>query len=64
MGPKLFVSPSKLFNPHPTLKVLRDWSLITGMGGGCEVLPRQKEGRGAEQVLAMLKGGGAHKVLR
>ena len=41
----------------------RDWSLITGRGGGAtkreagarEVLPRRK--RGAENVLAMLKGG-------
>ena len=45
-------------------KVLRDWSLITGRGGGptkwkgggvCEVLPLQKGG-GTEKVLAMLKG--------
>ena len=37
---------------------VRDWSLITGTGGGggaCEVLPHTK--RGAEKVLAMLKGG-------
>ena len=42
---------------------LRDWSLITGRGGGyktggggaCEVLPLRK--LGAEKVLAMLKGG-------
>ena len=42
-------------------KVLRDWSLITGRGGyktgggAREVLPLRK--RGAEKVLAMLKGG-------
>ena len=43
---------------------LRDWSLITGRGGGLqngrggarEVLPLRKGG-GAEKVLAMLKGG-------
>ena len=45
----------------------RDWSLITGRGGGatkreggggaCEVIPLQKGG-GADKVLAMLKGGG------
>ena len=41
---------------------LRDWSLITGRGGGLqngrgarEVLPVRKEG--AEKVLSMLKGG-------
>ena len=42
---------------------LRDWSLITGRGGGYkmggggprEVLPLRKGG--AEKVLAMLKGG-------
>ena len=42
---------------------LRDWSLITGRGGGAtkreggarEVLPLQKGG--AEKVLAILKGG-------
>ena len=51
--------------------MVRDWSLITGRGGGgyktgvggaCEVLPLQKRG-GAEKVLDMLKGGGARKVL-
>ena len=44
--------------------LLRDWSLITGRGGGatkregggaCEVLPLQKWGR--KKVLALLKGG-------
>ena len=49
----------------PTLSMsLRDWSLITGRGGGGyktggggarEVLPLRKGG--AEKVLAMLKGG-------
>ena len=47
---------------------LRDWSLITGRGGGAtkreggarEVLPLRKGG--AQKVLAMLKGG-AQKVL-
>ena len=41
---------------------VRDWSLITGRGGGlqdgggaCEVLPLRKAE--AEKVLAMLKGG-------
>ena len=46
---------------------LRDWSLITGRGGGAtkreggarEVLPLRKGG--AEKVLAMLKGGGHKK---
>ena len=45
-------------------RCLRDWSLITGRGGGYktggggarEVLPLRKGG--AENVLAMLKGGG------
>ena len=45
--------------------LLRDWSLITGRGaikregGACEVLPLRKRvgGGGAEEVLAMLKGG-------
>ena len=45
---------------------MRDWSLITGRGGGLqngrggarEVLPQGKGG--AEKVLAMLKGGGGH----
>ena len=41
---------------------LRDWSLITGRGGGlqngrggvvCEVLPLRKGGGGAEKVLAI-----------
>ena len=48
----------------------RDWSLITGRGGGLqngsggggggvrEVLPLRKGGGGAQKVLAMLKGGG------
>ena len=43
--------------------MIRDWSLITGKGGGgykmgggaCEVLPLRKGG--AEKLLAMLKGG-------
>ena len=42
---------------------VRDWSLIRGRGGGlqnrrgvCEVLPLQKGG-GAENDLAMMKGG-------
>ena len=45
--------------------MIRDWSLITGRGGGYktgggarEVLPLRKGGGGgAEKVLAMLKGG-------
>ena len=50
--------------------VIRDWSLITGMGGGLQngrggvqvkFYPYEK--RGAEKVLAMLKGGGAQQVL-
>ena len=48
----------------------REWSLITGRGGGyktgagaSEVLPLRK-GRGAEKVLAMLKVGGTQQVLR
>ena len=42
---------------------IREWSLITGRGGACEVLPLRK-GAGVEKVLAMLKGGGgAQKVL-
>ena len=45
---------------------LRDWSLITGRGGGaglqngrgaCKVLSLQKKGWRAGKVLAMLKGG-------
>ena len=50
-------------------KKFRDWSLMTGRGGGglqngrgggaCEVLPLQKGG--TEKVLAILKG--ARKVL-
>ena len=49
--------------------MLRDWSLITGRGGGAttwegggarEVLPLRKGG--AEKVVAMLKGG--HKKFR
>ena len=51
----------------PTPQHLRDWSLITGRGGGLqngrgwarEVLPLRKGG--VEKVLAMLKG--AQKVL-
>ena len=51
-----------------TFSTIRDWSLITGRGGGLqngrggarEVLPLQKGG-GAEKVLAMLKGGGHKK---
>ena len=55
--------------PYPLALPLRDWSLITGRGGGGlqngrgrgahEVLPLRK--RGAEKVLATLKGG-AQKV--
>ena len=49
---------------------LRDWSLITGRGGGLQngrggarkVLPLRKGGGGVEKVLAMLKGG--HKKFR
>ena len=50
--------------------VIREWSLITGRGGGYktggggarEVLPLRKGG--TEKVLAILKGGGgAQKVL-
>ena len=45
----------------------REWSLITGRGGGAT----KREGghvkfipaRGAEKVLAMLKGGGQNKFL-
>ena len=51
----------------PIYTGLRDWSLITGRGGGYktgggahEVLPLRKGG--AEKVLAMLKGG--HKKFR
>ena len=48
--------------------MIRDWSLITGRGGGdtkreggaCQVLPLRKGGGGAEKVLAMLKGGGTN----
>ena len=41
--------------------LFRDWSLITGRGGGhVKFYPYEKEG--AEKVLAMLKGG-AQKVL-
>ena len=43
---------------------LRDWSIITGGGGGLQngrgnvkFYPYEK---GAEKVLAMLKGGGGH----
>ena len=43
--------------------MFRDWSLITGKGGGgaSEVLPLRKGGGGAEQGLAMMKGGGHNK---
>ena len=50
---------------------IRDWSLITGRGGGAtkreggghvKFYPYEKGG-GAEKVLAMLKEGGAQKVL-
>ena len=52
----------------PSCVAIRDWSLITGRGGGLhngrggarEVLPLRKGG--AEKVLAILKGG-AQKVL-
>ena len=38
--------------------MLRDWSLITGRGGGLQ------NGRGgAHEVLSLQKGGGAEKVL-
>ena len=47
-------------------QIVRDWSLITGMGsyktgggGAREVLPLRKGG--TEKVLAMLKGGGGTK---
>ena len=47
------------------LKPLRDWSLITGRGatkreggGHVKFYPYEKDGEGAEKVLAMLKGGG------
>ena len=50
--------------------LVRDWSLITGRGatkpeGGHMKFYRYEKGGGgaAETVLAMLKGGGAHKVL-
>ena len=33
---------------------VRDWSLITGRGGG----PTKQEGGGAREVLPLLKGGG------
>ena len=53
-----------------TLWYFGDWSLITGRGatncrggGVCEVLPLQKKG-GADFFLAVLKGGGAQKVVR
>ena len=55
----------------PCQYFVRDWSLITGKGGGgyktggegaWEVLPLRK-GEGAEKVLAMLKLGGAQQVL-
>ena len=49
---------------------IRDWSLITGMGGGgyktgggrhVKFYPYEKGGGGAEKVLAMLKGRGHNK---
>ena len=46
---------------HENWGLLRDWSLITGRGGGLQngrgwhVKPYEKGG--AEKVLAMLKGG-------
>ena len=49
-------------SPPTTGRGVRDWSLITGMGGlqngrrgAREVLPHRKGG--VEKVLAMLKGG-------
>ena len=44
---------------------IRDWSLITGRGGGAtkregghmKFYPYEKGGGGADKVLAMLKGG-------
>ena len=55
--------------PYTTPAEIRDWSLITGKGGGgykaqggvCEVLPLRKRGEGG--VSAMLEGGGAQTVL-
>ena len=56
------------YNGVMPVRLVRDWSLITGRGGlqngrggACEVLPLRKGG-GAEKVLAMLKGG-AQQVL-
>ena len=59
-----------LFIPNQ-LPGLRDWSLITGGGGGdyktgggqVKFYPCEKGGGGADKVLAMLKGGGAQNVL-
>ena len=50
------------------LYLLRDWSLITGRGYKMEkrevkFYPHEKGGGGAQQVLAMLEGGGAQTVL-
>ena len=62
-----FLLPFSLFSLWRGYPVIRDWSLITGRGGGLqngrggarEVLPLRKGE--AEKVLAMLKGG-AQKV--
>ena len=49
---------------------IRDWSQITGKGGlqhgrgGHVKFHPCEKGGGAENVLAMLKGGGAQKVSR
>ena len=50
---------------HQTVDPVRDWSLITGrrgatkpeVGRNVKFTPTEKGGGGAEQVLAMLKGG-------
>ena len=38
---------------------IRDWSLIMGRGGG----PTKREGVGAREVLPLRKGGGAENFL-
>ena len=37
--------------------ILREWSLITGRGGGAKLHHYKKGGGGAGNVLAILKGG-------